>query len=419
MKQRLISWLKWSEQYTKTDMVYLASGTFWGNLNAAVVSLLAFAASIFFARYLTKESYGTYQYILSIASLIGAVTLTGMNSAVTRAVARGFEGELSHAIRYQLKASVIPFIFGLCISLWYFIHGNYVFTVVFAWIAIFLPLQNVFNTWVAYLGGKKFFRVGTYYGLANNIANYTVILLTLYFTHSYLWLIFINFAFTAFNSFVMYQIAIRHIPPNTKRDNETLSYGTHLSVMGILGVFASQLDSLLVFHFVGSAALAVYSFATIIPERLTGILKFIPNIAMPKLAERNEAEVRTILKKRLWMLFVMIAAVAGIYAAFAPWLFHTFFPAYTDSILFTQVYSLSFFSLATSIVLMALTSQRKTRELYILNVTIPIVRALLMLILMYYYSIWGLLWAQILINFFSLGLQLYLFSVKRPAVTAS
>src|SRR6185437_109382 len=108
LKDRLIALLRWSERYTKTDMVYLASGTFWSNFSAATVVILGFLASLFFARFMTKDQYGTYQYVLAIAGLISSVTLTGMNSAVTRAVARGHEGELKHSIRFQLLASVVP-----------------------------------------------------------------------------------------------------------------------------------------------------------------------------------------------------------------------------------------------------------------------------------------------------------------------
>lgn len=398
-------------------MVYLASGTFWGNLNALVASACAFAVSVFFAHFFTKEAYGTYQYILSIASLIGAATLTGMNGAVTRAVARGFEGELKRSVRYQLKASVAPFVIGICISAWYFIHDNKALALAFLWIAIFLPLQSAYNTWVAYLGGKKFFRVGTYYGLANNVGNYAATLIAIYLFRDYLWLVFISYAFTFLNTFVIYKLVIRNIPPNDKQDNETLSYGTHLSAMGIFGTFASQLDALLVFHFVGSAALATYSFATIIPERLTGLLKFIPNIAMPKLAEYDEHGVRAFVSSKIWVLAGLLTIASILYALLSPWLFHIFFPTYVDAIPFTQAYSLAFFSLLGSVLTTALTAQRRTRELYIINTAMPFVRAGLLAGLMYAFGIWGLLWAQIASNFISITIQ-YIF-LQRPSSTIS
>lgn len=412
MKQKILTILKWSEKYTKTDMVYLASGTFWGNLNAIIVTGLSFSASVLFARYFSKEEYGMYQFTLSIASLIGATTLSGMNSAVTRAVARGHEGELKHSVKYQLIAGIIPFIIGLGIAGWYLLHGNTALAIAFSCIALFLPLNNAFNTWLAYLGGKKIFRIGAYYGMANNTVNYTAILLTIYFARNFLWVIVANYTIAFISCFIIYKLVLRKFPPNEERDLETIPYGVHLSFMGILGTFASQLDSLLVFHFIGPAALAVYSFATLLPEKLAGILKFIPNLALPKLATLNELQVRHVIFKKLWMVIILISVTAIAYASVAPLIFTTFFPKYTESIQLTQLYSLSFFSIVVLMVQTILVSQRKTKELYAVNVTIPIVRALLMIVLMYYYGIWGLLWAQILINFISFGFQLILLARK-------
>ena len=33
-----------------------------------------------------QQTYGTYQYLLSVGAIVGAFTLTGMNSAVVRSV---------------------------------------------------------------------------------------------------------------------------------------------------------------------------------------------------------------------------------------------------------------------------------------------------------------------------------------------
>jgi O-antigen/teichoic acid export membrane protein len=170
----------------------------------------------------------------------------------------------------------------------------------------------------------------------------------------------------------------------------------------------------MVFHFIGASALAVYSFATIIPERLTGILKFIPNLMLPKLAPKDESQVRGFLARKLWILLSFIAAIAAAYALIAPWLFHTFFPTYSDSVAFTQVYSLSFFSLGVSIVQTVLTSLRKTKELYLYSFGMPVIKSVLMAALLFYYGIWGLLWAQMITNFAALAFLLILLG-RKPA----
>lgn len=415
LKQRLISLLRSTERYTKTDMVYLASGTFWSNFSSATVVVLGFLASLSFAHFMTKDQYGTYQYVLAIAGLVSALTVTGMNSAVTRAVARGQEGELRHSVRFQLLAGIIPFIVGLAIAGWYLIHGNNGLAGAFAWVALFLPLGSAFNTWIAYLGGKKMFRIGAYYGLFNNLMTYVPLIIAIFLFRNFLWIICVNYLFTFISSYLIYRHILRHYPPNNERDPETIPYGTHLSLMGILGTALGQLDSFLVFHFIGPTELAIYSFATIIPERLTGLLKFIPNIAFIKLAEKSEEEVRRNIMPKLLILMGILGVAAACYALLAPIFFHIFFPQYNASIPMTQLYALTFFSLAPLYVQTALTAQRKTKQLYILNFVAPLIRAGLMLVLMFYFGIYGLLWAQIINNFVSLGFQLgYLW--RKPAV---
>jgi O-antigen/teichoic acid export membrane protein len=307
------------------------------------------------------------------------------------------------------------------VAAWYFMHGNHPLAAAFVWIAIFLPLGNAYNTWMAYTGGKKMFRIGSYYGFFNNIAGYVPVILAIYFARNFIWIVFANYFFVFLSSFVIYRHILRHIPPNEALDNETIPYGTHLSLMNILGTAAGQLDSLLVFHFIGAAELAVYSFATVIPERLAGMLKFIPGIALMKIAERSEEQVRRDIGKKLWVLVGIASAAAACYAILAPWFFHLFFPAYSASIAMTQLYALSFFSLAPTYVQTALTAQRKTKQLYMLNSTAPFVKAALMIVLMFYYGIWGLIWAQIINNFAVLGFQLIVLwrKPRAPATTVA
>ena len=100
--------LRWSEKYTKTDMVYLAQAGLWTNLNFVMVSVLALFLSILFANVLPRETFGMYQYLLSLSALLTALTLAGMNGAVSQSVARGYEGDLKAAVRIHLWWNIAP-----------------------------------------------------------------------------------------------------------------------------------------------------------------------------------------------------------------------------------------------------------------------------------------------------------------------
>ncbi|MDQ3014264.1 MAG: oligosaccharide flippase family protein [bacterium] len=409
MKDKLIQLLRWSERYTKTDMVYMASGAFWGNLNGLFLAFLSLVTSILFARFLTKEAFGTYQYVLAIGGLITAITLTGMNTAVTRAVARGFEGDYKKSVKYQLKFGIIAMLVSFAIAGWYYTKGNTDLGLSFLWIGLFMPAANALNTWAAYMGGKKFFKIGTRYGFINMSVTYIGIIVVLYVTQSFVWVIFANFFFGLLSNIIIYFLIARRFEINDATDPETIPYGNHLTVMAIPGFIATQIDALLIFQFIGPAPLAVYSFATIIPEKLAGMLKFIPNIALPKLSEKTPKEVGQILFKRIWVILAFLGLIAFAYAELAPFFFKIFFPQYTASVPYTQIYALSFFSVGAVFVQTALVSQQKVKELYIVNTSMPFLKTILLVVLMYFYGIWGILWAQIIIHIISIPLQLYLY----------
>ena len=399
--------------HLKIDMHYIVSGAFWGNVNYFVFSLLAFITSLLFARLLTKEAFGTYQYVLSIAGLMSSITLTGMNSAVTRAIARGYEGELKRSVRYQLILGIIPNVIGLIIALWYLFHGNANLSLSFLWLALFLPAANAFNTWSTYTGGKKLFRLGTYYGFANNIISYAGVIIMLCLTRNFVWIALGNFGFGFLGNFIMYKLTLRRFKPNDKTEPGTLSYGTHLSITNIPNAASSQLDALLVFHFIGPAALAVYTFATLIPEKIAGGLKLLSTIAFPKFSEKPEASVRRFIISKMPIMLLGIGLVAILYALIAPWIFNIFFPTYNASIPFTQVYALSFFSVIGGIVQAALMSQQKTKALYITSFLTPAIEAALLVVLLYYFSVWGILWAQIITNIIQIPIQMAFLENKK------
>ena len=388
----------------KVDMAYVVSGAFWSNANYLFISILSLLTSVLFARYLSKEQYGTYQYVLSLAGMISTATLTGMNTAVMRAVAKGYEGELRKTTRFQLIFGIVPTIISLGIAVWYLFHADSGLSLSLLWVALFLPAANALNTWSAYMGGKKLFRIGTYYSFVNSIVSYGGVIALIYFTHNYIWVAFGNFFFGFLGNLIMYWYTLRKLKPGNTTEEGTIAYGTHLSLMGLPGAIPGQLDALLVYHFVGPAALAIYTFATLLPEKLSGGLRFAQNIALPKFSEKSEESVKRFLIKKMGLMFILIAIVVVLYALAAPWIFHTFFPAYDASIPFTQLYSLSFFGVISTLVQSAIMSQKKTKALYIISFVSPAIRTVLLCVLMYFWGVWGILWAQIIQNFISIPL---------------
>lgn len=408
-KNRLISLLRWSERYTKTDMVYLAGSGWWMSLGTVVLSAAALLLYIVLGNTLTPEQYGTYQYLLSAGAIIGAFTLTGMNTAVARAVAQTYEGTLERAVKTQLVFGILPFFIALGAASYYFLQNNYVLSVGFLIISIFVPLFSAFNTYGAYLHGKSDFRRGFFYGLAWHIPFYAAVIVTAFAAPFALALLFINFFVQTLATAYLYQRVLRTQVKNNHVDEEALTYGKHLSVMNLPGLIAGQIDAVLAFHFLGAAPLAVYSFATAIPERIAGLFKFLPSAALPKFSGKAPAEIRSALfSTRVWLAVLgVIVAVIG-YAVVAPFIFSLLFPTYVSAIPFSQWYGLIFISVIGNLFVVGLTAQRSVKELYVYNTASPVVQILLQFGGVLLYGLWGLIIGRLLATFFSLLLAIVL-----------
>jgi O-antigen/teichoic acid export membrane protein len=407
MKENLIRLLRWSEKYTKTDMVYFAENSFWINANTIIVTIFSFILSILFARFVSKEVYGTYQFLLSISSILTALTLTGMNSAVGNAVARGFEKVFSDSIKIQLRFAILPFLASMVLSIYYLLQDNLVLSLGAVAIGLIMPLTNTFNTWGAYMTGKKAFKPIFFYTQIVNLFYFGTMLVPIFWLPQALPLVLVNIVFGLLANFIIYLQVNKKYPPNNQGEEGALKYGKLLSLSNILPIAVFHIDNIVVFHFLGAVELAIYSFASNIPDRFMSLLRPVPTIAFPKFAEMGESGVGRVLLQKLYR-FLLAAVIAGlIYILAAPYIFHYLFPQYQDSLLFSQVYvAVSALSVVTSLSTTALFATRSPK-IYITNVVNPLVGISTVILGGYFFGMWGVIGSRVISNAFNLVTTTY------------
>ncbi|MES2437240.1 MAG: oligosaccharide flippase family protein [Patescibacteria group bacterium] len=409
------TFLDWLQRRLKTDVRYLASGSFWLNLNFVITSLFSFLLSIAFAHFVPKDVYGTFHYIISLGGIITALTLSGMNSAVVLAVAQNNEGTFKRSIIAQAKWSVVPFIVALCMSGYYFYNNNTILAISLIIISVLVPISSVANTYSAFLHGKKDFRSSFYYGLIINAIYYGILFITILFTNNVLLISLAFFIATTLGNVVSYILTFIKYKPNNLVDEKSITYGKHMSVMGGFGMIASKIDSVLVFHYTGAVDLAIYTFAKIIPERVTGLFKSVGSVALPKFAQRNEQEIRaTVLPKTiLFAIFIFVSCL--FYILIAPFVFRTFLPNYVDAIVYTQVFSLTILIAAANLPVSALIAHRLQSRLYIFNIINTIVQISVLFVLIVPFGIWGAVYAKIIFSIFYVLFALVLFLIPHKS----
>ncbi|MES3031019.1 MAG: oligosaccharide flippase family protein [Patescibacteria group bacterium] len=408
MKFWLYTLLRRAERYTKTDMVYLAKGGFWINLNYVFGSLISLLLSILFAYYLSKDLFGTYKYIISLAGIAVAFSLNGMNTAVTRAVAQGFEGAFKRSLLVQFRWIVPQVLVTLGLSAYYFFQENYVYGICFLAITLLSPIGTIANTYGAFLQGKKAFMDSALYGGISNLVYFLFVGGAVVFYPNLIVLITAYYGAHALtNSFFCWKTLKKYQPKEEFRE-EDITYGKHGSFLNTFGILAAHIDSIVVYHLLGPTSLAIYSFALLIPERLKFMFGFVSTVALPKFSEKYAAgEEPDILRKTLQLLAIA-AVLIVLYIIAAPFLFSWFFPQYSDSILYSQICSISLLVIAANIPTSAIFAQGSKRGLYVYGILGPLFRVTVVVVSIYFFGLWGAVISRILSYFFQTCLSLIL-----------
>ncbi len=399
-------------------MIYLMKGGTWLSFGHVVAMLSGFGLSLAFANLFPKESFGTYKFILSVAGIIGAFSLTGLGTVVIRSAARNFGWALHQAFRLNLKWSAGMLLAGLILGIYYYINGNTVLAISFILAGILSPITTSAGLHASYLLGKKDFRRNSLYGMARNFMPAAALILTLFLTKNILLIITVYFfANLGIALFLYYKTTEAYPATNKEEDPELLSYSGHLSIMEIIGRIAGQLDKILIFHYLGAIPLAIYAFAIAPIEQLQGGKKIMSALIIPKLSNRSFEELQKSGPRKALLITIYALMLAGVYTIIAPYFYKIFFPQYLDSVFYSQIYSLTLLAVSGTIFNETLMTHKKKKELYLHRTIIPALQIILFLILLPTFGLMGLIVTHVIVRSFS-GLLSYYF-VMNPFESAS
>lgn len=399
IKQKTYDFLRQSEKYTKTDMVYLFKGGSWLTGGQIVSSMAVFLSAIAFANLVPREVYGTYKYIISIAGILTIATLRGMATVVTQAVARNYEGVVIPALKAKIRWGLLSAVGGFTAAAYYYINGNNTLAISFLIIAGFLPFIDSFGIYTNFLEGRKLFDKGTIYGCITQIIAVGIMITTLFINNNLFIILFVYFCSRTLLRTFFFVYVMKKYKPNKKYDPKTISYGKHSSMVNITATLIGSLDGIILFHFLGAAGLAVYSFALAPVLQLRAIVNKMPILALPKLAKRPLKEIKPLLWKRMLVLFIAGLAISFVYILISPFVFKIFFPQYLDSLIFSQVFSLTIALTLGQSIFGAVIGSRITsipkKFLYLWNIPV-VVLTVSMFILVQYMGIMGIIVSRII-----------------------
>lgn len=396
LKSLLTTLLHWSEKYTKTDMVYLASGGFLSLISQVAALAGALALAIMVSHYVPKTSYGEYKYILSTIALFSSFSLNGIGGAVLQSAAQGFDSALQKGFQTNLRWSFVIFTGALGMALYYFWAGNATLAaeiLIGGSLSPFLASASLFSP---FLAGKKDFVHQTLFSIGDNLIPIGLMIGTVMLTSSPLALVAVYFVSNTLAALFFYRRTIILYAQSVKKHDETmLRYSKHLSVMGILGGIAENIDQILLFHYVGVMQLAIYNFAIAIPNQMKTPIKTIDAMLQARFVHRTAKEIRSSMGNKIFWFFITMVTIAAAYIFIAPYLFAFLFPQYLESVRYSQVFILWIVPLAFDPLTSYLNSRKNLEALYTSTISYSLYRIVFLFVGVLFWGLMGVIVARV------------------------
>lgn len=390
-------------------MVYLTKGGFWLTTSKVLSTLAFFISSVAFANLLPAETYGTFQYVLSIMGLLAIPTLYGIEASLTRSIAKGNYADFDLALRTRLKWGVLGGVASLGVALYYYFSGNTTLSFAFVIVALFVPVMDAFHTYISILSGKKKFNVLARDEVITRISVALLLALLVFFTDNVLYVLFTFLCSTTILRYSFLQHVFRTEARNDQSDPNMISYGKHLTVIGIFSRVATQADKILVFHFTGAATLAAF-FLAFMPMKLTqNIMGSLTTLALPKFSNTSIQVLRKTLPGKLLRLYIIVVPIVIVYELTAHFFFGLVFPLYPQSIFLSQLIFLQILLFPFNLFSTAIAAMEAKKKLYIHSSVYAVIRVALLLFLVPTYGVLGAITAILITNLLTTFLTIYFF----------
>lgn len=251
---------------------------------------LGIVTTYYIAHSFSKDNYGHYNYILTVVGLLSFFSLPFVNNAVSQSVARGFLGTYKASISTTFFSSCGGGLILLFLSAYYHIKKDILLENAFLIAALIFPFLYGLTTWKSlYLGGQKYKKIIKLAGVNNIISSGFLIAIAVFFPNNVLLVLLCFLAIPALQNIA--QTTLLHIKHKKSHFHTTeegsLKYGIKASLYSIISLIATNIDSILLFHFLSPVALANFIAAQKLPEVIKSSIQDIGQILLPIFSKKS------------------------------------------------------------------------------------------------------------------------------------
>jgi O-antigen/teichoic acid export membrane protein len=322
-KLKIHNWLLALGTRMGIDLGYFVKNGFWMSLHQLVDISIGIVFFALFARLASQETFGYYQFILAVFSLVSVVSIPGLNTSILREVSRGNDGEYIPAVRKSFLWSLIGLPLIVLLGAYYYLFISHELGLIIMTASIFFPFFYAPNTWNSFLLGKCEYKKFTLFGITQSFLNTSVTLSVVYLSHGNAFLIISAYLLTCSLGNVAFYYKSLASLSNSRNSGEAMPYGWFLTKINFFNYAADNIDKFIIGFLLSPVMLAAFSVVSTLPFRLRMLVKSVFSIAFPKMAQ-DSFEAKDFLKTRkgklvaLFFSLFSIAAGAGYFFLIVP-----------------------------------------------------------------------------------------------------
>lgn len=381
------------ERLLKTDIRYLLHGGGWLTLGQGISTGLSLAVAVAFANLLSKADYGTYKYILSVVGILSITTLSGMANAVLQSVARKHPGAYLVGLREKLRWGSIGSVIAFCIGIYYaVVGGDQVIGSGFIAIAPFITLMEGFGMWGSVYGAKREFKRSVILNTLVQILTSLSVIGAIIATSNVAIILLAYGASYTIARYLVHRHMLKDYPELTAVHGDperAADYGKKLSLTSIISTVSDQIDTILIWHFLGAQAAGAYAFAMATTTPAKNLMKSLVNLAFPKFAEQSSTLLKAHVNQKIIRGYLLFIPVTIVYISILPTLYKLFFPLYLETVAYGQVLGLIFLFFPLKLQSIALLTRLERTPVYVISIVTPIISTVGLIIAIPMFGVWG------------------------------
>jgi O-antigen/teichoic acid export membrane protein len=400
LKTRLLDALT---KILRLDVRFYGKAASWLTASQASSVLRGVATTFLMARWLPPETLGQFRYILAIFGVAGIFSMSGMNYAIIRGVAKGDTAIVPAALKRILLIAPFGSLVILLAGAERFLQGET--TVAFGFLvaaAAFVP-YNLAGAYGQILTGQQKIRELSIVGSLNNIvfaAAFIGVLL------GFRGLLAITLAYFGFDIVLRGILTIRELRRLSISGSAAahLPLGNNMSAISVMQAVGWQLNQILIQRFFGYASLAAFSVATVIPEQIKQATNSLGGTFLQRLSrhERTESRLRAA-RRHFWIFLAGSTVIFAVYAILTPYVLPILFPAYPGATLPSIIYALGLISLPSAVGVYFLQAHNEEIKplwhYYLANTVLQFATSFA---LVPFFGGWGAVWGQTITRIASL-----------------